>query len=125
MRFTAVITGLLVVAVSSASAGPLHRFQARDETALKARDLDLVVRDVLQAIHARELADLEARAVGIPSSLLKRKDPEPKPAEWELPKKPDPSEERQGTVVEPQLTPEQQARIDAQNEEIRNRPAPR
>ncbi|TCD70728.1 hypothetical protein EIP91_002104 [Steccherinum ochraceum] len=127
MRFTTVLTGFLAVAVSSASAGPVHRFRARDETIMKARDLNVVTRAMLQAVHSRELPDLEARAAGIPSALSKRREPllaseanGPNPARDEPPAPQD-----QGTVVEPQHTPEQQAQIDAQNDEIRNRPAQR
>ncbi|TCD70729.1 hypothetical protein EIP91_002105 [Steccherinum ochraceum] len=125
MRLAAVFIGLLAVAVSSAQAGPLQRVQARDEAVMNARDLNLVVRDVLRAVHARELADLDARAIGISTSLLKRapKEPVSEPPPQEPPAASNPESPSRGNVVEPQLNPDQQARIYAHNEEIRNRPA--
>ncbi|TCD60973.1 hypothetical protein EIP91_009238 [Steccherinum ochraceum] len=58
MRFTAVLAGFFVVVASSAIAVPVHSSEARglDEHAVVARYYDLVARDILQAIHARELA---------------------------------------------------------------------
>ncbi|TCD60977.1 hypothetical protein EIP91_009242 [Steccherinum ochraceum] len=65
MRVASVLAGLLVVATSSAIARavPLYPSEARgyDDRAMVARDHQLAARDILQAIHARELAALDAR----------------------------------------------------------------
>lgn len=62
MRYTTILTCALAVATSSAMAVPLHDAQAREahEDALVARDI-IIARDILQAIHARELDSLDAR----------------------------------------------------------------
>ncbi|TCD66721.1 hypothetical protein EIP91_001014 [Steccherinum ochraceum] len=77
MRLTIILGGLLTIAASSAAAVPLHHYHARgyDENALTARHYNLVVRDVLRAIHARELAELDARTVEFSSDLTKREPP--------------------------------------------------
>ncbi|TCD67084.1 hypothetical protein EIP91_000597, partial [Steccherinum ochraceum] len=74
MRFAAVLTAIFTVAVSSVLAVPFRSYEARgyDDNAILARDHHLVVRDVLQAIHARELAALDARSIGIASAPVKR-----------------------------------------------------
>ncbi|TCD66306.1 hypothetical protein EIP91_001552 [Steccherinum ochraceum] len=56
MRYAIILACALAVATSSGMAVPLHEFQAREV------DQDaLVARDILQAIHARELNTLDAR----------------------------------------------------------------
>ncbi|TCD60954.1 hypothetical protein EIP91_009269 [Steccherinum ochraceum] len=74
MRFSTVFTALIAVTVSSTAAIPLRSYQARDynENALVARGDYLALRDVLQTIHARELAALDARALGFTSSPVRR-----------------------------------------------------
>ncbi|TCD71024.1 hypothetical protein EIP91_000523 [Steccherinum ochraceum] len=73
MRFTAVLAGLLAVTASSAMAAPHRRLEARvyDESAIMARDRELAVRDVMQAIHTREFGRRDA--VGTANILNKRK----------------------------------------------------
>ncbi|TCD70721.1 hypothetical protein EIP91_002097 [Steccherinum ochraceum] len=83
MRFAAILGGLLAVAASSTFAVPLHDTQAPGDAEIAtvmARDHHLIARDVLQAIHARELAVLDARAPPDTTPLLaKRKWQEPSP----------------------------------------------
>ncbi|TCD59983.1 hypothetical protein EIP91_010939 [Steccherinum ochraceum] len=90
MRFATSLGGLIVVAVSFVAAVPLHNAQARrgyDDTAATqmARNYNLVARDVIQAIYARELA-----TAGI--SEIQARNDKPKPAEAAHDKKlnPDP-----------------------------------
>ncbi|TCD66669.1 hypothetical protein EIP91_001087 [Steccherinum ochraceum] len=76
MRFTTVLAGVIAVVACSVSAAPLFSdASAHDENTLSARDYNLVVRDVLQAIHARELADLDdAIPIGIGAFPQRRDD---------------------------------------------------
>ncbi|TCD71603.1 hypothetical protein EIP91_007350 [Steccherinum ochraceum] len=74
------LAGVLTVAASFALAVPLRHISAlrgRDEHAMVARDDNLVVRDVFQALYARELADLDASTMGTTAFLLKRNDNPP------------------------------------------------
>ncbi|TCD65310.1 hypothetical protein EIP91_002796 [Steccherinum ochraceum] len=65
MHFAVVLAGLLAAAAaSSVVAAPLRTYEARgyDENAIAARaDHHLIVRDVLQALYAREIAALNTR----------------------------------------------------------------
>ncbi|TCD66276.1 hypothetical protein EIP91_001567 [Steccherinum ochraceum] len=82
---------MLAAATSSAIAVPLHDAQVGgyEGNAVVARDLNLVVRDVLQAVYARELADADVHTPGSAAvqSIFRRNRPPP-PPEWALPKKP-------------------------------------
>ncbi|TCD66307.1 hypothetical protein EIP91_001553 [Steccherinum ochraceum] len=81
MRCATLFACAFTLAISSAIAVPLHSSQARrdHEDALVGRDFDLIARDILQAIHARELAALDARTIvrrgnAVASGIAKAKD---------------------------------------------------
>ncbi|TCD68633.1 hypothetical protein EIP91_010288 [Steccherinum ochraceum] len=129
MRFTVTLSGLLIAVASFSStlAVPIHSAsssQARrgyDESAVLARsDNTLLVRDVLQAMRARDVADLDTRAAGGTMQTLAKREPL-KPSEGtETPKKqPTPNTnvaEATGTTVgrlmrDDRLTPQQTDRL--------------
>ncbi|TCD67961.1 hypothetical protein EIP91_011762 [Steccherinum ochraceum] len=100
MRFSTVLATVLAVAVSSAAAAPFSTHQARGYSGntLVTRDDYLVLRDILQAVHARELSALDARAFGASSDFVKRKQEPPPPRE---PTPPPPSPPREPTPPPP------------------------
>ncbi|TCD66097.1 hypothetical protein EIP91_001749 [Steccherinum ochraceum] len=77
MRFAIVVGSIFAVAASSTVAVPFYGTQARgyDTNPILARDYDLVLRDVLQAVHARELAHLEARTREVTAVWRRRERP--------------------------------------------------
>ncbi|TCD67959.1 hypothetical protein EIP91_011760 [Steccherinum ochraceum] len=69
MRFAFIFSGLLAVAASSTV--PRRVYEAR-----RSDDNDLVLRDVLETTTERQLATLIARAIGITTiPLVRREDP--------------------------------------------------
>ncbi|TCD61115.1 hypothetical protein EIP91_009011 [Steccherinum ochraceum] len=63
MRFSVIVLGVLTIATSSAMSIPLRIHEARGYDEVLRRDHNLVVRDVVQAIYARQLAHLDARSL--------------------------------------------------------------
>ncbi|TCD67263.1 hypothetical protein EIP91_000340 [Steccherinum ochraceum] len=63
MHLAAIFTCALAVAASSAVAVPLHGSQMRGDQKSVVVARRVVARDILQAIHARELAALDARTI--------------------------------------------------------------
>lgn len=65
MLFATIFGSFLVVTSSSAVAIPFPSIHVpgQDANAIVARDPSLVVRDVVQAVHNRELAELDARTM--------------------------------------------------------------
>ena len=57
MRFATVLASILAIAASSALAAPIHDSHTRgyEGNAVVARDLTFVARDVVHAVHPREL----------------------------------------------------------------------
>ncbi|TCD61271.1 hypothetical protein EIP91_008687 [Steccherinum ochraceum] len=104
MRLATVLGCLFALAASSATAVPLHSSYARgyDENTVAARDLNLVVRDVLQAIHARELADSDVHTPGSSAVLSNvRRDRPASPNGWKLDKRSPPETEAPSPPPQP------------------------
>ncbi|TCD62372.1 hypothetical protein EIP91_006954 [Steccherinum ochraceum] len=74
MHFATILAGILTVTISSAAAVPWNTLNTRghDENTMMARDHMLVVRDVLNALYARELADSNTRTIRRAASLFER-----------------------------------------------------
>ncbi|TCD70722.1 hypothetical protein EIP91_002098 [Steccherinum ochraceum] len=77
MRFATILGALLAVSASSSLAVPLHAPGDIEAATMKARAL--IARDVLQAIHARELAALDARSQATTTPLLAKRKEDPYP----------------------------------------------
>ncbi|TCD63654.1 hypothetical protein EIP91_005134 [Steccherinum ochraceum] len=90
MRFAIIVSAILAAAASSVVAVPFHA-QPReyDANAMVARNYNLVLRDVLQAIHTRELAHMDARVLSERTLDLAKRDPPPVPDEDRLSTKAD------------------------------------
>ncbi|TCD61606.1 hypothetical protein EIP91_008171 [Steccherinum ochraceum] len=77
MRFATIVAGgVFTIAASSAMGIPLRVHEARRYDETLGHDHNLVVRDVLQAIYARELAHLDARRFGYDHQAKRADDPD-------------------------------------------------